>query len=56
MVKLDIILQTTIQLARLSEEVADVLERAHSGEDISDAEWAELREGLQLVGVEWDSA
>ena len=56
MVDISIILQSIIQLARLSEEVADVLERAQSGEEISDAEWAELREGLDLANAEWESA
>ena len=56
MVDISIVLQSMIQLARLGEEVADVLERAQSGEEISEAEWAELRESLELANAEWESA
>ena len=36
-------------LQALGEEIADVLERAQSGEEISEAEWGELREGLDTT-------
>ncbi len=55
MVDVAIILQSIIQLARLSQEVADVLERAQSGEEITDAEWAGLRGRLDLANAEWES-
>ncbi len=56
MVDINVILQSVIQLARFSQEVADVLERAQSGEEISDAEWAGLRTRLDDANEEWESA
>ncbi len=56
MVDINVILQSIIQLSRLSQEVADVLERAQSGDEISDAEWAALRTRLDDADEEWESA
>ena len=56
MVDINIILQSIIQLSRLSQEVADVLERANSGEEITDAEWAGLRTRLDDTNEEWETA
>ena len=56
MVDINVILQSIIQLSRLSQEVADVLERAQSGEEISDTEWAGLRTRLDDANEEWESA
>ena len=55
MVDINVILQSIIQLSRLSQEVADVLERATSGDEISDAEWAGLRTRLDDANEEWES-
>ncbi len=56
MVDINVILQSVIQLARLSQEVAEVLERAQSGEEISEAEWVGLRTRLDDANEEWESA
>ena len=56
MVDINVILQSVIQLARFSQEVAEVLERAQSGEEISDAEWTGLRTRLDDANEEWESA